>query len=88
MNRKDQDMKECTDKVLAYGEVTNHSHRATAKSARVFEDDIGHRTLVAPRGTKVVHEEHKPITIPPGEYDRTIVQEFDPFAEEVREVRD
>lgn len=81
-------MKEVERKVLAEGEMTGHFHRATAKTARVFEDDTGHRTLSAPRGTKVVHEEHKPITVPPGEYDRTIVQEFDPFEEEVREVRD
>ena len=81
-------MKECTDKVLAHGEVTGHSHRATAKTARVFEHEGGRRTLSAPRGTKVVHEEHKPITVPPGEYERSIVQEFDPFAEEIRDVRD
>lgn len=81
-------MKECTDKALAYGEVTGHVHRATAKTARVFEHEGGRRTLSAPRGTKVVHEEHKPIIVPPGEYERSIVQEFDPFAEEVREVRD
>lgn len=81
-------MKECTDKALAYGEVTGHSHRAIAKTAKVYERDDGSRILVAPRGTKVVHEEHKPITVPPGEYERSIVQEFDPFAEEVRQVRD
>lgn len=81
-------MKECTDKALAYGEVTHHSHRATAKTARVYERPDGVRELHAPRGTKVVHEEHKTITVPPGEYERMIVQEFDPFEEEVREVRD
>jgi len=81
-------MKECTDKALAYGEVTGHVHRATAKTARVYEHENGRRILVAPKGTKVVHEEHKPVTVPPGEYERTIVQEFDPFEEEVRQVRD
>lgn len=81
-------MKECEDKALAYGEVTGHSHRAVAKTAKVYEHEGGRRTLSAPRGTKVVHEEHKTISVPAGEYDRTIVQEYDPFADEIREVRD
>lgn len=81
-------MKECTDKALAYGEMTGHMHRATAKTARVYEHADGKRELHAPRGTMVVHEEHKPITVPAGDYERSIVQEFDPFEEEVREVRD
>lgn len=81
-------MKLRTDKVLAEGEVTGHFHRATAKTASVFDTEGGGRVLVAPRGTRIVHEEHKPVTVPAGEYDREIVREFDPFAEEVRAVRD
>lgn len=80
--------KEIEGKVLAEGEVTGHFHRATARTAKVYEAENGTRRLVAPRGTRVVHEEHKPVTVPPGEYVREIVQEYDPFAKEVRAVRD
>lgn len=81
-------MIEVTDKVLAEGEVTGHAHRARAKTAKVFEDESGRRELHAPHGTAVDHEEHNTIQVPAGQYDRLIVQEYDPFAEEVREVRD
>jgi len=81
-------MKECEDKALAYGEVTGHMHRATEETAKVYEREDGTRTLSAPRGTPVVHEEHNTVHVPPGEYVREIVREFDPFAEEIREVRD
>lgn len=39
-------------------------------------------------GAEVVHEEHKPITLPPGEYDRVIVREFDYDSLESRNVVD
>ena len=74
--------------VLAQGEVTGHSHRATAASAEVWDDGTGVVTLSAPQGTEVVHEEHGRITLPPGNYDRLIVQEYDPFAEAARRVVD
>lgn len=80
-------MKKLDHKRLAEGEVTGHFHAATAKSAALY-DDNGRIVLDAPRGTKVVHQEHKPIAVPPGQYERLIVQEFDPFEEEVRDVRD
>lgn len=81
-------MKEIEGKILAEGEVTGHAHRARAKTARVIEREDGGRELHAPHGTAVDHEEHKTITVPAGDYDRLIVQEYDPFAQEVREVRD
>lgn len=80
-------MKKLDHKHLAEGEVTGHFHAATAKSAALYED-AGGIMLDAPKGTKVTHQEHKTITVPPGQYDRLIVQEFDPFEEEVRSVRD
>ena len=81
-------MKEIKDKVLAEGEATGHAHRARAKTAKVYEGERGHRELHAPHGTAVDHEEHKTIQVPAGEYNRLIVQEYDPFEDEVREVRD
>lgn len=80
-------MKKLGHKRLAEGEVTGHYHAATAKTATLY-DDGGSIVLDAPNGTKVTHQEHGTIAVPPGQYDRLIVQEFDPFEEEVRSVRD
>lgn len=80
-------MKKLNHKILAEGEATGHAHRATAKSAALFDDD-GALTLKAPAGTKVVHEEHATQTLPAGDYVISRVQEFDPFAEEIRNVQD
>jgi len=80
-------MKKLDHKRLAEGEATGHFHAATAKSASLYED--GDKIVLdAPRGTKVTHQQHGTVAIPPGEYDRLIVQEFDPFEEEIRSVRD
>ena len=73
-----------SDTVLAHGEVTGHFHLATGKGAVLYEDF----TLDAPHGAEVTHQEHKPIQLPPGTYDRLIVREFDHFAEEARNVAD
>lgn len=81
-------MKECEDKALAYGEVTGHVHRAVAKTAKVYETDDGGRILECPDGTDVVHEEHDAVSVPAGKYVSSIVREFDPFEEEIRQVRD
>lgn len=80
-------MKPRKDRCLADGEVTGHAHRVTAKTAKVFGDGV-ERELVAPRGTSVVHEEHKRITLPPGDYDVTRQREVDPDTEEIRSVAD
>jgi len=75
------------DKVLAYGEVTGHYHKAVAESASL-EIDGDTMVLDAPEGTEIVHQEHHTITVPPGQYERQIVNEYDPFEEEIRKVRD
>ena len=80
-------MKKLNHKRLAEGEVTGHYHAATAESATLYGDDDA-MLLDAPDGTDVTHQEHATVSIPPGEYDRLIVQEFDPFEEEVRSVLD
>lgn len=80
-------MKKLNHKRLAEGEVTGHFHAATARTATLY-DDGGQIMLDAPKGTEVTHQEHGTITVPPGQYDRLIVREFDPFEEEIREVRD
>lgn len=71
---------------LAEGEVTGHAHVADAGTVLHHED--GRRELLAPDGCSVTHEEHKRVTLPPGEYDVTIQREIDPDTEEARRVAD
>lgn len=72
---------------LAEGEVTGHYHAATAADAVLYSDGDS-LLLDAPSGTDVTHQEHGRIALPPGQYDRLIVREIDPFSDEIREVRD
>lgn len=82
-------LKKLDHRKLALGEVTGHYHEATANDAVLYGDADGTPTLLhAPSGTDVTHQEHNTITLPPGEYERHIVREFDPFAEEIRNVVD
>ncbi len=74
-------------KKLAEGEATGHAHVAEAPDVRLFEVD-GVLYMSAPTGTTIKHQEHNPITVPPGTYKRGIVQEYDHFAEEARDVAD
>jgi hypothetical protein len=73
---------------LAEGEVTGHSHRAIGTGAALYKTGAETLYLSAPVGANVVHEEHQAVTLPPGEYDRVIVLEYDHFAEESRQVVD
>jgi len=73
---------------LAEGEATGHHHSAASKTATLWESDSGSRVLSAPDGTDVIHQEHGPITLPPGDYDVVRVQEYDHFAEEARTIVD
>jgi len=84
-------MKKLNHKRLAEGEVTGHSHTALAEDASVYAKEEGNainRLLDAPTGTEVVHEEHKAISLPSGQFDITIQREFDPLEEEIRRVQD
>jgi len=75
--------------VLAEGEVTGHFHRANGNGVAVLEsEDKSRMVLQAPNGAIIEHEEHKPIEIPQGEYDRFIVKEYKHEEEEIRDVVD
>ena len=76
-------------KKLALGEATGHHHSAVAESAELWgvRDDLP-SVLKAPNGTEITHQEHGPITVPPGDYDIRIVNEFDHFREAARKVVD
>lgn len=76
-------------RVLAHGEVTGHAHRLTEASDGLLVEIDGVLYLsVGARGAEIVHEEHLPISLPPGEYRVRRVREYDHFAEEARQVRD
>lgn len=70
--------------ILAHGERTGHYHEAHGEGVALYEDGV----LEAPNGAHVTHQEHNPITLSPGSYERSIVQEYDHFAEEARNVAD
>jgi hypothetical protein len=77
------------DGAVAYGEVTGHSHRiADLATADVFEVGDGLYVHVSEDGISisgepgatVVHEEHGPVTLAPGDYQIRIQQEYSPEA--------
>lgn len=82
------EMKRVDNNILAEGEVTGHYHQAIGDDVSVLEMDGDTRLLTAPNGAEITHQEHNKITLPPGDYIRSIVVEHDPFAEEIRQVRD
>ena len=75
--------------VLAEGETHNHCHAiADIESATLYIDEKGIKYLDVTSPVTLVHEEHSPITIDIGQYEIGIVQEYDHFAMEARDVRD
>ncbi len=57
--------KRIENKVLAFGEVTGHSHRLTGGE---LWSDRGEMIAVLDQPTPVIHEEHDTITLPEGTY--------------------
>ena len=78
---------ETGNRVLAEGEATGHKHVAEADDVRLFRHE-GKLFMRAPKGTSVVHEEHRVLEIPAGDYEIGIVREYDHFAGEARRVID
>lgn len=80
--------KKLPHKTVAEGEVTGHAHRLSGDVA-LLESPEGDRYLqVGPKGASLTHEEHGPHTLEPGDYAIDIVREYDPWEEEIRQVRD
>ena len=78
--------------VLAYGEVTGHAHAIAAEDVELFFAP-GEASIMAERylrvgsaGAVLVHEEHAPITLPPGKYEVRHQREYAPA--ELRQVAD
>jgi hypothetical protein len=77
---------------LAYGEFTGHVHQLTGE-ATAFDLRIDpvtpakrHLTLLQPVALK--HQEHRPIILPPGQYEIGVQREYDPFTKKIRAVQD
>lgn len=81
-------MKKLNKPVLAEGEATGHAHRLN-DNVDVFECEDGTRQFELNKPTELLHEEHNPIKLPNSiVFNSGIVQEYDPFEEEVRKVQD
>ena len=73
--------------VLAYGEITGHSHRfQDADAVELWEHDGILFVNVLAKTATIVHEEHRPITIPRGTYRVWMQREYTPEA--IRQVAD
>ena len=72
--------------VVATGETTGHAHVASGP-IEAYEAD-GVLYLKVTGLAEVTHEEHLPLTLPPGKWQVGTVREFDPFTEECRNVAD
>ncbi len=67
--------------VLAWGEVTGHSHRIEeAETAEILElQGVMYLNVTAPLA-RLVHQEHKPIILPRGTYRFWYQREYSPEA--------
>jgi uncharacterized cupin superfamily protein len=70
------------------GEATGHFHKIVGTDFEMLElgDQIFARILSG--DCSIVHEEHKPIELPVGDYEFTPTHEYDHFLEESKEVKD
>lgn len=77
-------VKEVSEAVLAYGEATGHRHVVlpdTEETLIVYGENGDGKFLEISGGTATVrHEEHAPVTLPPGKYFVHIQREYDPEA--------
>jgi hypothetical protein len=73
--------------ILAFGEVTGHCHKIeNLEHAEVLEFGEDLYLRVSGEGVRIVHDEHNPIVLPPGNYQISIQREYSP--EEIRNVAD
>jgi hypothetical protein len=66
--------------VLAEGEATGHAHRIPSRSASLYRDesDVRFLRVMGPAPVALTHEEHKAVSIPPGDYRIAIHTEYVP----------
>ena len=69
------------------GEATGHIHRIEeVTQAEVLEIENGLYLRVGDEGVRIIHEEHAPISLPPGDYEVIRQREYSPEA--IRNVAD
>jgi len=71
-----EDAKKLARKELAFGEVTGHAHRTDL--GELFETKEGKLYLKVSKLSKVSHEEHKTITLKPGNYRVVVKRQYSP----------
>lgn len=77
--------------ILAEGEATGHAHQIRALEtaiAELFEEKGTLYLRVLGGSVELVHEEHKPLAIEPGEYEVGRILEYDYETEEAKRVQD
>ena len=75
------------NKVLAYGEATNHKHELVG-AAQVYTSEKGQTFFEVTGECEVTHEEHKGYALPEGKYEIVNEQEYEPFTEAIKKVQD
>ncbi len=82
-------MDEIKDACLAYGEATGHAHKLFGGEFNLREcPKTKTKFLRVIRETVLKHQEHNPVTIPPGHFKIGIQVEYDPFEKRSRQVVD
>ncbi|MBX9570867.1 MAG: hypothetical protein K2X77_18380 [Candidatus Obscuribacterales bacterium] len=70
--------------ILAYGEVTGHAHALPMKAAVQYKVGSGSNAkefVETKQPTNLTHEEHAPIELPEGLYQKIIAREYTPGGE-------
>ena len=93
--------KQPTHAIVAFGEVTGHTHQVNMANMlkgagvtlhmgynREAGTDVPDGFVVQNEGVILTHEEHDPLELPPGKYIVRIVREFDHIAGRSRYVAD
>ncbi len=86
-----ESMPKVEDSCLAYGEATGHMHKIFGEEGQYDlrecpKTKTRHLRVVTP--VSLMHQEHSPIILPPGDYRIGIQREYDPFEKLVRQVAD
>ena len=74
--------------VLQQSDVSGHSHKVAGKAVLYSTEKEAEFFLDVLEKSKVIHEEHKSLSIPKGKYFVYGVRELDHFEEEIGRVRD
>lgn len=75
-----QNARRSSQAVLAYGEITGHSHRIEDPDKAEVWEYQGERFLKLLAPARVIHEEHQPIALEPGIYRVWQQREYTPEA--------